>query len=113
MTQSAPEPSPDVLALQVHLKAPTADVEFLTDVLTQATTQVDTYLGEARTDVPPEVLAGAVREVAVELYSRRSIRHGIATYTTADGQLSPVRVNRDPLAAAYPLLARYVPAGLA
>lgn len=89
---------------------PTAQAAFLARCVSEANDLVTGYAGAA--GVPEAVLDRAVLETAADLFYRRSTRNGVADFEGIDG-LQPIRVNRDPLAAAYPLLRRYVGAGLA
>lgn len=57
---------------------------------------------------PPELRRRAVIEVGAELYARRGLRNGIATFGQADGGLQPVRVARDPMHLAREILAPYL-----
>lgn len=59
--------------------------------------------------VPYDVLERAYIEVGSELYNRRSAPNGISQFAAADG--SAIRVARDPLVAARPLLQPYLPLG--
>lgn len=57
--------------------------------------------------VPADVLARAVIEVGSELYHRKNAPSGVAQFADLDGY-SPVRVARDPMVAARPILAPYI-----
>jgi len=57
------------------------------------------------------VLERAYLEVGSELFHRRSAPNGVMQFTTLDG--SAIRVARDPMVGAYPLLKRFVGFGLA
>ena len=76
----------------------------------EAEALVTAYVGTAL--VPSEVLGRAVLEVGSELFHRRSAPNGVAQFGTLDGA-APLRVARDPMVGAYPLLARYVGGGFA
>jgi hypothetical protein len=80
---------------------------YLTACATQATALVDAYLATNRDRVPSPVLARAYLEVGADLYHRRTARNGITGFEDTEVSTAPVRINRDPLAPAYPLLARY------
>ena len=61
--------------------------------------------------VPATVLDRATREVCSDLFARRNAPNGIvnAQFASGDGPgASAVRINRDPLTPAYPLLSRWV-----
>lgn len=79
------------------------------DCWTQAVALVAAYVGEAA--VPADVLKRAQIEVGAELFHRKSTKLGVAQFAMPDA--APVRVLRDPVQAAYPLLARWVGGGFA
>lgn len=83
---------------------------FIPNTLTQAQTLVADYVGSAV--VPEAVMDVAVLNVGSELYHRRNAPSGISQFAVA-GEVSPVRLARDPLTSVYPLLARYVGLGVA
>lgn len=87
-----------------------ADVEFIAECLAQATELVEIACGEALDRVPPTVLDRAIIEAGSELYNRRSAPNGISQFAAADG--SAIRVARDPMVAARPLLQPYLPLGV-
>jgi hypothetical protein len=62
--------------------------------------------------VNADVLLRAKIECGSELFHRRSAPNGIAQFATLDGG-SAVRVARDPMIGAYPLLTPYVGLGVA
>lgn len=62
--------------------------------------------------IPVEILKRAILEVGAELYHRRTAPSGIRNFATEFGG-SPVRLARDPMVAAYPILAPYVKGGFA
>lgn len=86
------------------------DEEFLQSCWDQATALVDGYVGE--NVVPSVALDRATLEVAAELFHRKSAPGGITQFATMDGP-SPIRMARDPMVGAYPILDRFLPAGLA
>lgn len=63
--------------------------------------------------VPDVVELQACVDVGAELYYRQRVRHGVVQLGDGDGGLTPVRVNRNPDAVAYPTLAPWVGAGIA
>lgn len=68
--------------------------------------------GADQTMIPVAVLDRAVVEVAADLYHRRAAKNGIATY--GDGlDVPPMRIRRDPLDAARPILFHWLPGGFA
>lgn len=60
--------------------------------------------------VPETVVDRAVLEVAAELFHRKQTKNGISQFATVDTP-SPMRIARDPLVAARPLLAPYLTRG--
>ena len=80
----------------------------LTTLVDQALQMVTTHIGTATV---PDVIADlAIIEVARELHTRQQAPGGILSpYADA----APVRLARDPMKAAYPILAPYLPLGLA
>lgn len=86
--------------------------DYLEACAAEATALVDRHLGAARDQVPTTVRDRAVLEVAAELYHRKSAPNGIKNYTDMDGTAA-VRVARDALVAARPLLAPYLPLAVA
>lgn len=79
--------------------------DFIESCLSAGNAIVGNYIGEIDT-VPAEVHNQAILIVASELFHRRSAPNGIAQFASMDGQ--PVRMGRDPMAAAYPLLLPFV-----
>lgn len=78
---------------------------FLTQCVQVAAQQVATYTATAT--VPETIRRRAVMEVAAELYHRKSAPNGIKSFADLDGA-SAVRVARDAMVAARPLLAPYL-----
>lgn len=95
--------------LLAYVNAADGDTAFVTECFNEATALVTKYKGTCV--VPDTVLKRAVQEVGAELFHRRAAKNGIAQFATTDG--APVRVARDPMVAAYPILNRYVGLGLA
>jgi hypothetical protein len=98
--------------LKAYVGAPDSDNDFVSDCWTQAHTLVDHFCGDAVSVVPADVLTRAKIECGSELYHRRSAPNGVAQFATLDGG-SAVRVARDPMVGAYPLLQVYVGLGIA
>lgn len=97
--------------LQAYVNATSAsDADFVADCWSQADALVNAYIGEH--EVPDNVLKRACLEVGAELFHRRQAPGGITQFATIDGP-SPVRMARDPMLGAYPLLDRFLPGGLA
>lgn len=87
------------------------DVEFAKACELEATALVDNFVGEDNPfNVPDEVLTRAVLEVGADLYYRKASRNGVVGFGGDDPQ--PFRLNRDPMAAAYPLLRPFIVTGL-
>lgn len=61
--------------------------------------------------VPADVAGRAVLEVGAELYHRKNTKNGISQFASPDG--SAVRVARDPLTPAYPILRPFIGGGFA
>lgn len=95
--------------LQEYVGAPDSDATFVEQCWDEATTLVDQYIG-AET-IPVAVLDRAYLEVGSELYHRRQAPNGIAQFSSMDG--APVRVARDPMVGAYPILNRFMVVGIA
>jgi hypothetical protein len=97
------------LAWYVHALG--EDAEFAATSAQEAAVLVGHFVGKDNPyKVPDEVLARATIEVGADLYYRKASRNGIVGLDGADAQ--PFRLNRDPMAAAYPLLRQFIPAGL-
>jgi hypothetical protein len=96
--------------LKAYVGAPASDDAFVNDCWSEATALVVKFVGTAT--VNADILQRAKIECGSELYHRRSAPNGIAQFATLDGG-SAVRVARDPMIAAYPLLVPYVGQGIA
>jgi len=83
--------------------------EYVAQCWEEAQALVDAYVGLAT--VPAAVLDRAYLEVGSELLHRKNAPNGIAQFNTFDG--SAIRVARDPMVGAYPLLKRFVGFGVA
>ena len=90
--------------LSTYVGASPEDVDFVTSCWDEAQVMVDSFIGSA--DVPAQVRNRAVLEVGSELFHRRSAPQGNAQFATFDG--APIRINRDPMVAAYALLSKWV-----
>jgi len=95
--------------LKDYVGAPDSDDAFVETCFDNASSMVTVYIGE--TEVPENIFTRAVLEVGSELYHRRSAPNGIAQFSTFDG--APIRVARDPMVGAYPILNRFVGLGVA
>lgn len=87
----------------------TDETEFPQECLTAGLALVEGFIGSVTT-VPASVKDQATLITSSELFHRRSAPNGVAQFASFDG--SPVRVAKDPLNAVYPLLLRYVGAGV-
>ena len=96
--------------LKAYVNAPAADDELVEANWDEASELIDVFIGTAT--VPAVILDRARIVVGAELYGQRAAPNGIAQFATFDGQ-SAIRVARDPMTGAYPLLGRYVPMGIA
>lgn len=74
------------------------------------------WLGSERMDrlTSPQlaIVFRAIVEVGAELYHRKNTKNAVAQFATPDGG-TPVRIARDPMAAAYPLLRQLTGGGFA
>jgi hypothetical protein len=95
--------------LKNYVGAPDSDDVFVETCYDDASSIVLRFIGQ--TFVPVNIVTRATLEVGSELYHRRSAPNGIAQFSTFDG--TPIRVARDPMIGAYPLLNRYVGLGVA
>ena len=96
--------------LKAYVGAPDSDDAFVSTCWDEAHALVDLFCGSVV--VPATVLKRAKIECGSELFHRRSAPNGIAQFATLDGG-SAVRVARDPMIGAYPLLTPYVGQGIA
>ena len=96
--------------LKAYVGAPDSDNTFVSACWDEAHALVDTFCGDVV--VPAIVLKRAKIECGSELFHRRSAPNGVAQFATLDGG-SAVRVARDPMVGAYPILIPYVGLGLA
>lgn len=97
--------------LSQYVGANTDDTAFVASCWARADALITQYIGLAA-EVPWAILDGATLDVGSELYHRRNSPSGIAQFATA-GDASPVRLARDPMTSVYPVLARFVGAGVA
>ena len=102
-------PAATVGDLGKYVGAGPSDDAFVARCWSEAGELVARHVGDA--DVPQAALDRAMLEVGSELFYRRQAPHGVAQFTGLDG--APVRVARDPMVGAYPILAAYLPPELA
>ena len=96
--------------LHAYTNAATGDTDFLTSCVDQATALVTRFIGSVTT-VPDAIADRAALEVASELFYRRQAPSGISQFATVEGA-SPIRIARDPMVAAYPILTPWVGTGI-
>lgn len=99
-----------VAQLKAYVGAPDSDTTFVTSCWDEAVALITKFVGTKT--VPATVLLRARIECGSELFHRRSAPNGIAQFATLDGGQA-VRVARDPMIAAIPLLTPYVGQGIA
>lgn len=97
-------PAPD---LARFVGAPASD-PYVAECAAEAADLVAAHVGARASAVPARVMARAVLEVGADLYHRRSARNGIAGFEDTDMAPAPVRINRDPLVPARPILAPWM-----
>jgi hypothetical protein len=75
---------------------------------------VDRYIGAASAPaaggVPDVIRTRAIAEVGADLYHRKSARNGIVGFNSAE--VSPIRIARDPMVAAYSVLLPFLGPGI-
>lgn len=85
--------------------------DYLKECVSVAWLSVMHFVGAAV--VPRYILDRAVLEVAAELYHRKNAPNGIKSYADTFDGASAIRVARDALVAARPLLTPYMPLPIA
>jgi len=85
--------------------------DYLKGCVAVASQAVACHIGACQ--VPKETRRRAVMEVAAELYHRKSAPNGIKNYADGLDGVAAVRVARDAMVAARPLLAPYLTPGIA
>lgn len=88
-----------------------ADDAFVLACLETAISLVDNRVGTAKDTIPLAVLNHAYVQVGSELFNRRSAPNGISQFASPDG--GAIRVARDPMVAAEPMLAPFLRLGFA
>lgn len=94
--------------LRGYVNTTGGDDPVLVASLSEASALIGAYT--AGSEIPKEIADRATLEVASELFHRRNAPHGVAQWG-ADGE--PIRVSRDPMTPAYPLLRPFLPGGFA
>ena len=106
-----PDETTPATTLDWYVQAIGEDAAFAAESAQVAQQMVTDFIGDGNPfGVPASVVARAVLEVGADLYYRKASRNGVATIDGVEPQL--FRLNRDPMAAAYPLLRRYLVMGL-
>lgn len=82
----------------------TADDDFIQTCFDDATELVNDYVGDKF--VPARKLELAIRRTGRDLYADRDAPQGVSQFSDAND--TPIRVNRDPLTSAKPILRKYV-----
>lgn len=95
--------------LATYVGASDASSAFVDDCWDEAAALVARYVGQV--EVPAVIIKRATIEVGSELFHRKQAPNGIAQFASPDGGAA-VRVARDPMVAAYPLLSPYVGLGI-
>ncbi len=93
----------DFVVLREYVGAPHSDDDFIDACFHEAEELVDTYISDS--SVPTIIRDRAVLECGSELYHRRSAPNGISQFAGFDG--APMRVARDPMVSARPLIDPY------
>jgi hypothetical protein len=97
--------------LQWFVEAMGDDVDYATECNTEATVFVENFIGADNPyGVPDEAKARAILEVGADLFYRKNSRNGIVSYESGMPAPEPVRLQRDPMTAAYPILRPFLPA---
>lgn len=99
--------APTIAELSEYVGAGASDAAQLGANLATAVELVTMAIGSA--SVPAPVQREAVMQTAAAIFHRRQAPNGIADF----GEAGPVRVSRDPMLAARPILAPYIAGGFA
>lgn len=95
--------------LKDYVSGSVTDQEYINECWNEAILLVNHFVGDAI--VPATALSRAYLEVGSELYHRRQAPNGVAQFQTLDG--AAIRVARDPMVGAYPILQRWTGLGVA
>ena len=106
-------PTEEVAAALAPFVGARAVDPYISQCAVEAVEMVVHYIGEEKDAIPASVFHRACVEVGADLYHRRSARNGIAGFEDTDITSAPVRINRDPLVPARPILAPYMKVGIA
>lgn len=85
----------------------TAVDEYVRRCAKEASALVANFIGNAET-VPEDVKDRAILEVGAELWNRKGTANGIRSFSDMEG-VATVRIARNPMVAAYPILTPYMP----
>lgn len=96
-----------IAELARFVSAPQED-PYLGACITESTDLVGKLAGDRLPTIPEPVADRAILEVAADLYHRRATRNGIAGFDDTEISAAPVRINRDPLTPARPILAPWI-----
>jgi hypothetical protein len=89
--------------------ASTLDAPVVEACWDEASALVSRFVGAS--DVPAVIVRRATLEVGAELFARRSAPSGISQFQDATG--GSIRLARDPMTGAYPILTPFVGMGIA
>lgn len=106
-------PTEEVAAALAPFVGARAVDPYISQCAIEAVDMVMHYIGAEKDSIPASVFQRACVEVGADLYHRRSARNGIAGFEDTDITSAPVRINRDPLVPARPILAPYMKVGIA
>jgi len=82
---------------------------YVTECAAEASSLIANFVGKAK--MPDEIRRRAILEVGADLFHRRASRNGVIGFEGVEA--IPVRIARDPMLSAYPILRQYLPIGLA
>ena len=88
-----------------------SDASFIESCIDEAIALVAGVSGGDVALVPTSILDRCYLEVGSELYQRRQAPNGVAQFAAVDG--TAIRIARDPLVGAYPLLRPFMRGGFA
>ncbi|MCX4577945.1 hypothetical protein OHB41_33130 [Streptomyces sp. NBC_01571] len=95
--------------LSAYVNCNEDDYPFVEQCWTEAVALVTAYVGSQT--VPQTILDRAALETGSELFHRRSAPNGVAQFAISP-DVAPIRVARDPMVGAYPLLKKYMVVGI-
>lgn len=84
--------------------------DYVAEAAIEAAAMVSNHTKPANTrgDVPAHILERAKLEVGAELFHRRTSRNGVVGLDGGPDNFAPLRIARDPMKAAYDILAPYM-----